>query len=467
MAEADQGLASRLRRRWDYEADLEASEPFESAAAQINLRRIELAVLVSLANSGIQIYLGLTSTMTADSWLAVGSLPVLVGFGLAAAQVRRRHSPGLERALPVLLAIFSLGLAQAAVSVIAQDGRLTSGYPLIVLAVALVFVFPPRTLMIILGVGLSSYAVVVLRMPVTTWEKAVAVLTGLICTAVAIASGLLIYSARRRDHEQRAVIRRQNERLVARDLELDELMAITAHDLRSPLLGLRNLMTLATDRSPGDAALLLQVMEESRRSVDAMLNLIGRLLDDHQAARTIGSRVQIDLNAQASDALARVAALARAAEVELSLQTCPEPVTALAEPSALAQILDNLLANAIQASSAGDRVVLSCQDESGRAILAVEDQGPGVRDQDRPHIFRKFWRDPSASQRNPGGAGLGLFIVRSLCDRMGAEVRYSPRPLSGARFELRFAVPDPSTDTRPAVSSEGRGTARPPKLQRD
>lgn len=453
MAEADQGLASRLRRRWDYEADLEASEPFESAAAQINLRRIELAVAISLANSGIQIYLGLTSTMTVDSWLAVGSLPVLLAFGLAAAQVRRGRAPGLQRALPVLLAIFSLGLAQAAVSVIAQDGRLTSGYPLIVLAVALVFVFPPRTLMLSLGVGLISYAVVVLQMPVTTWEKAVAVLTGLICTAVAIASGLLIYSARRRDHEQRVVILRQNQRLVARDRELDELMAITAHDLRSPLLGLRNLITFATERSPDDATLLLQVMEESRRSVEAMLSLIGRLLDDHQAARSGEPLVGIDLYEQASEAVARAGPLARAAEVELSLQACSSLRPAVADPGALAQILDNLLANAIQVSSPGDRVVVSCQDEHRHAVLIVEDQGPGVREQDRHHIFRKFWRGPSAGQRNPGGAGLGLFIVRTLCERMGAEVRYAPVAPSGARFEIRFAA-DPSGERPLAVPAE-------------
>jgi signal transduction histidine kinase len=453
MAEVDQGLASRLRHRWDYEAAPEASEPFESAAVQINLHRVELAVIVSLANSVIQIYLGLTSVMTVDSWLAVSSLPVLLGFGLAAAPVRHGRVAGLRRALPVLLAIFSLGLAQAAVSVIAQDGRLTSGYPLVVLAVALVFIFPPRTLMTILGAGLISYAVVVLRMPVTTWEKAVAVLTGLICTAVATASGLLIYSARRRDHEQRAVIWRQNQRLIARDRELDDLMAVTAHDLRSPLLGLRNLMTLATERSPGDAALLLQVMVESRRSVEAMLSLIGRLLDDHQADRCARSLAVIDLHEQACEALARVTPLAKGAEVDLSLRAGPFPILALGEPGALAQILDNLLTNAIQASSPGDRVVVSCQDEHGRTVLAVEDQGPGVREQDRSHIFRKFWRAPSADERNPGGAGLGLFIVRTLCERIGAEVRYAPAPLSGARFEIRFA-PHPPPEGSPPVPPE-------------
>ena len=314
-------LSGRLRRRWDYEADPAAALSFDEMADQLNIRRTELAVLASIANATVQIYLGVTGAVTIDTWMAVGSIPVCLMFLAGASVLQTRTHHRATRALPILFCVFSLILAQAAISIIASDGRLTAGSALVVLAVALVFVFPPRTLVFILGAALASYALVVLQMPVSDWEKAVAFLTAAMCTGVAIAGGALIYMGRQRDHEQKAVIYAQNVRLTARERELKEFMAITAHDLRSPLLGLRNLLRLASRRAQTSPDLPLQVLGAADHSLAAMLGLIDTMLEAHKAEHAPGSPMVIeDLRQPVQAAIERFRPLAESKAVTLAAE---------------------------------------------------------------------------------------------------------------------------------------------------
>ncbi|GEM_PF-1745621 len=430
-------LSGRLRRRWDYEADPAAALSFDEMADQLNIRRTELAVLASIANATVQIYLGVTGAVTIDTWMAVGSIPVCLMFLAGASVLQTRTHHRATRALPILFCVFSLILAQAAISIIASDGRLTAGYALVVLAVALVFVFPPRTLVFILGAALASYALVVLQMPVSDWEKAVAFLTAAMCTGVAIAGGALIYMGRQRDHEQKAVIYAQNVRLTARERELKEFMAITAHDLRSPLLGLRNLLRLASRRAQTSPDLPLQVLGAADHSLAAMLGLIDTMLEAHKAEHAPGSPMVIeDLRQPVQAAIERFRPLAESKAVTLAAELGDDPVWVSTDRPALDRILDNLISNAIRFSSDGDIVALRAEQRGETAWLCVRDQGPGIDATDQARVFDKFWRGDAAGLHPSGGSGLGLFIVKALCHRIRAEVRLRSERGKGAAFEI-------------------------------
>jgi signal transduction histidine kinase len=71
----------------------------------------------------------------------------------------------------------------------------------------------------------------------------------------------------------------------------------------------------------------------------------------------------------------------------------------------------------------------------GRAVLAVEDEGRGIRDEDLPRVFDRFWR---AADAPPGGTGLGLAIAAWIVGRHGGSITASNRPGGGARFEVRL-----------------------------
>ena len=108
-------------------------------------------------------------------------------------------------------------------------------------------------------------------------------------------------------------------------------------------------------------------------------------------------------------------------------------------------LLRNLLDNAVKYTPAGGRVDVSLAPQDGETVLAVEDSGPGIDEQDRERVFDRFFRaaqeGDGADAAPPTGSGLGLAIVKAIAGRHGAtlELVRSER-LGGLRVEVRFPV---------------------------
>jgi signal transduction histidine kinase len=115
-------------------------------------------------------------------------------------------------------------------------------------------------------------------------------------------------------------------------------------------------------------------------------------------------------------------------------------VPLLADRERLRQLVVILVDNAIRHASAGGgrSVEVSVRGFDGRAVLAVDDDGPGIRPEDLPHVFDRFWRGAGAPE---GGTGLGLAIGQWIADRHGGTIAASNRPGGGARFEVRLPRP--------------------------
>ena len=431
------GWLAPLFRRWDFETDPESPAPFSYVVTLINLRRVEVFSIALLVDGAVEIFLNLTDRMMLDGWLSIACIPALVGFIVAGNRLQASKNERLQKVLPLVLIVFTLLTTQLTIAVIASDGRVTSAYPVIILAIAIFFVLPPRMLAWIFSVSLAVYVLIVLRMPVSAWEKLVASLNGAMATGGAIAAGWLIYDARARNHVQKLLIHRQNLQLVARAHEMDEMMAITAHDLRSPLLGLRNLFQFATARADVEPQLPLQVIGDAMGSLEAMLDLVRRLLAAHRAEHDRGQPpIRDDLRRHLTAAVDRALPLARAGQVAIAADLPPRPLWASFDPEALAPMLDNLLANAVRFSPQGETILVRCWSEGALAVIIVEDRGPGVAEEDRPFLFEKFRRGRPASRDGSEGTGIGLFIVATLAARIGAQVHHRPASPRGSTFEI-------------------------------
>lgn len=120
------------------------------------------------------------------------------------------------------------------------------------------------------------------------------------------------------------------------------------------------------------------------------------------------------------------------------------------------QILDNLIANAVEVSPPHSVMLVTARAADGEVVLSVMDQGPGMTDDQRAHAFDRFWR-----AGGPGdGFGLGLAIVRRLARADGGDAELLPAPGGGldARVRLRpAALPVP---TRAAVAPRSSGSSR-------
>ena len=95
-------------------------------------------------------------------------------------------------------------------------------------------------------------------------------------------------------------------------------------------------------------------------------------------------------------------------------------MTAKADTKRLKEILDNVLSTAIKYSGKGKEVIISVEEKGNQVELTVKDNGLGIRDEDKEHLFEKFWR--AKEEHDVDGTGLGLFIVRQLVRMMGGSV---------------------------------------------
>jgi signal transduction histidine kinase len=139
------------------------------------------------------------------------------------------------------------------------------------------------------------------------------------------------------------------------------------------------------------------------------------------------------------DAVGGLASVAR--EVGVDVQIDAEPVPLEGDVGRLRQLVVILVDNAIRHAASGESttrsVEVSVKTVEGSAVLTVDDNGPGLRPQDLPRVFDRFWRAPDAPA---GGTGLGLAIARWIVERHGGTITAANRPSGGARFEDRLPV---------------------------
>ena len=108
----------------------------------------------------------------------------------------------------------------------------------------------------------------------------------------------------------------------------------------------------------------------------------------------------------------------------------------------LRQLVMILVDNAIRHSPRGGEVRVAVRADGAAALLDVEDDGPGVRPEDMPHVFDRFWRARGAPS---GGTGLGLAIAKWIVDRHGGTITVSNRVEGGARFRVRLPSLEPGS----------------------
>jgi signal transduction histidine kinase/ActR/RegA family two-component response regulator len=219
----------------------------------------------------------------------------------------------------------------------------------------------------------------------------------------------------------------------------DEFLAVLGHELRNPL-------------SPIVAALDLMDMRDepaNRRERDIMrrqVRHLKRLVDDLlDVSRISSGKLQLELGAVNLAELAREAAAALPGQ-DIEVEA-PPAVWVRGDESRLAQVLNNLLSNAMRFGSAATRVSLAVVD--GRAVLAVADQGIGMEPALLARVFEPFYQAPQPLARRTGGLGLGLAIVKRIVELHGGEVSAaSEGPGRGSRFEAILplaAAPAPAT----------------------
>ncbi|HEX9082673.1 MAG TPA: HAMP domain-containing sensor histidine kinase, partial [Holophagaceae bacterium] len=232
---------------------------------------------------------------------------------------------------------------------------------------------------------------------------------------------------------------RQNE-------EKSLFMGMAAHDLRNPLQGIRlkaELLALEAHPACQSAA------QGISGAVDEVLSLLNRLLD--LEALETGHRRQAHQTVPLTPMLDRARSLhqprARAKAIELLLEGPTPAPAALADPDTLAEVVDNLLTNAIKFSPPDRRVWLGAEQRGSEAVLWIRDEGPGFRPEDKPQAFKRFAKLSARPTAGETSTGLGLAIVKRLVEDMGGRIELESEAGQGAALFVSLPLagsPDPA-----------------------
>jgi two-component system sensor histidine kinase CiaH len=214
-----------------------------------------------------------------------------------------------------------------------------------------------------------------------------------------------------------------------------EFTANASHELRTPLTVVRaSVADLRRNRKQP-----VEKVGEALDDIDAEVSHLTALVDDLLfLARTdsgalVLERTPMDLADVAAEAAGQLAPVATEHGVRLEVDPRPTPVAG--DALRLRQLVTILADNALAHSPVGTTVGVRIRPEGLDAVLTVEDQGPGIRDEDRPRLFERFWRADNAPA---GGTGLGLSIAAWIVDAHGGTISAANRAEGGARFEVRL-----------------------------
>jgi signal transduction histidine kinase len=211
-------------------------------------------------------------------------------------------------------------------------------------------------------------------------------------------------------------------------------VADASHQLRTPLTAVRlRLENLEREVAAGGRADLDAALAELERLAELVEALLALARADAEAAPA-GS---LDTAALVRERVDAWSALAEERGVVVQADVEPVPAAHAARERA-EQALDNLISNALEASSPGGRVVVGARPRDGRIELTVADEGPGLSPEERARAFDRFWR-----RRDSPGTGLGLPIARRLVEIDGGtiELREGPRGGLEAAVVLQRAIP--------------------------
>jgi PAS domain S-box-containing protein len=245
--------------------------------------------------------------------------------------------------------------------------------------------------------------------------------------------GLTIYS---RDITQQKrtedMLKQQNEELTRINSELDRFVYSASHDLRAPLMSVKGLVNvLRLDTDPESSKKYLDLIEQSVNKLD---NFISDIIHHSRNSRMDILVKEINFNELLSESIASLKYMEGAEQVE-SIREIQVTAPFYSDPSRLLIIFNNIIANAVRYRDVWKRqsyIKIEIHTTSENALLRFSDNGVGIASEYMDNLFKMFFRASAESK----GSGLGLYIVKSVVEKLGGTIRATSELGVGTTFEI-------------------------------
>jgi signal transduction histidine kinase len=226
-------------------------------------------------------------------------------------------------------------------------------------------------------------------------------------------------------------------RLEAAFAQQQQFTSDAAHELRTPVSVMLTQTQTALNRERS-AAEYRETLEACQRAAQRMRRLTESLLELARldAGQEQMKRMKFDLSQIARNCVELIRPMADERNIKIHCEL--SPIECVGDSERIAQVITNLLTNAIQYNQEGGEVRLMAQSQKGMAMLAVSNTGRGISAEDLPHLFERFYR--ADQSRTSGNTGLGLAISKAIVEAHGGTIEVASRPDAGTTFTVRLPL---------------------------
>lgn len=255
------------------------------------------------------------------------------------------------------------------------------------------------------------------------------------------------------------VLNRTFDRLQAAFEQQTRFTADASHELRTPLSVIlaHTDLALSRPRSPEEYRATLETCRSASRRMKSLIE--GLLTLARFDADAAGLQfTEFDLESLTNECIELIQPLAAERQVVIEATLCSTRMRG--DRERLAQVITNLLSNAIRYNRDGGRVRVTVASENGMAVISVADTGIGISPDELPHIFERFYRVEKARSRTEGSSGLGLSISQTIVAAHGGTIVARSEPGIGTTMEVRLpsrtaVVVGPTTElSSPSLDAE-------------
>lgn len=230
------------------------------------------------------------------------------------------------------------------------------------------------------------------------------------------------------------------------DKAKSEFASLVSHQLRTPFATINWYIELLLSEDAGKLnAKQKQYLEEAYHASKRMVNLVNVLLSISriEMGTTIVEAKPTDIVSSAEIILKENKLEIQNKKLKVSTTYGKNIPTVLVDPKQLSMVFQNLLGNAIKYTPAGGKIFIKIELKGKEIVIAIKDTGIGIPKSAQPNIFGRFFRADNAKESEPEGAGLGLYILKSIVDQMKGKIWFESQENKGTTFFVTFPVKYP------------------------